>query len=202
MIGNAVGHVFAEIQKKINVTNRTGEDMKTQVKGNLFSRLCGFVAGCMTPLLPAMLGCGMLKVILTLLTLFEVLDPLGSTAGILNIAGDSFFCFLPIMLAYTAAQKMGTSPFLAMIVAAIMLHPNLPALFAAGKVSYFGLPVTETVYSSSVLPILLMVPIMKYIERVIGGNRTAFSGHAVYRYDGNVLRFAAALHDQSGHIWL
>ncbi|MCG4817391.1 hypothetical protein L0N25_10400, partial [Collinsella aerofaciens] len=56
-------------------------------KENLFSRMCSFVAGCMTPLLPAMLGCGMLKVVLTLLTTFGLVDTSGSTYVILSAAG-------------------------------------------------------------------------------------------------------------------
>lgn len=165
VIGNEVTHVFAELQKLGEFSDGGRTESSGGSKGNFFSRLCGFVAGCMTPLLPAMLGCGMIKVILTLLTTFSLVDTSGSTYVILNAVGDAFFYFMPIMLAYTTAKKLNSNPFLAMVMAAVLLHPDLGALLAQGNTSYFGLPVTSASYSSSVLPVFLMVPVMKYIER-------------------------------------
>lgn len=164
VIGNEVSCVYKEISKLGNFAESSAE-VQEGPKENVFSRLCGFVAGCMTPLLPAMLGCGMIKVVLTLLTTFSLIDTTGSTYVILNAVGDAFFYFMPIMLANTTAKKLGSSPYLAMVVAGVMLHPDLINLFAQGNTSYFGLPVTAATYSSSVLPVLLMVPIMKYIEQ-------------------------------------
>lgn len=164
VIGNEVSCVYKEISKLGNFAESSTE-VQEGPKENIFSRLCGFVAGCMTPLLPAMLGCGMIKVVLTLLTTFSLIDTTGSTYVILNAVGDAFFYFMPIMLANTTAKKLGSSPYLAMVVAGVMLHPDLINLFAQGNTSYFGLPVTAATYSSSVLPVLLMVPIMKYIEQ-------------------------------------
>lgn len=166
VIGNNVGKVYTELTKLGNFSDSTGGNENAEKKEeNIFSRLCGFISGCMTPLLPGMLGCGMIKVVLTLLTTFQLVDTAGSTYTILNAAGDAFFYFLPIMLACTAAKKMGSNPYLAMIMGAIFLHPDITALLTEGPTSYFGLPVTPAVYSSSVLPILLMVPIMAWLEK-------------------------------------
>lgn len=55
-----------------------------------------------------------------------------------------------------------------MVVAFIMLHPNFVNMVSTGTpVSVFGLPVTLANYSSSVIPILIMVWIMQYIERAV-----------------------------------
>lgn len=164
VIGNEVSNVYSALLKLGDFEETTGGSQTGGSKEGWLSRLCGFVAGCMTPLLPAMLGCGMIKVVLTLLTTFHLLSTSGSTYAILNAAGDAFFYFMPIMLGYTTARRLGSSPYLAMVMAAVLLHPDLAALFGSGSVIYFGLPVTAATYSSSVLPILLMVPIMKYIE--------------------------------------
>lgn len=165
VIGNEVTHVFKELSNLGSFSDSSKEVLTSGEKGSLFSRLCEFVAGCMTPLLPAMLGCGMIKVFLTLLTTFSLIDTLGSTYVILNAVGDAFFYFMPIMLAFTTAKKIGSNPFLAMVMAAVLLHPDISGLFANGNAVYFGLPVTAATYSSSVLPIFLTVPLMKYIEQ-------------------------------------
>lgn len=164
VIGNEVGNVYKELLKLGTFEESTG-GKNDGPKENIFSRLSGFIAGCMTPLLPAMLGCGMIKVVLTLLTTFSLIDTTGSTYVILNAAGDAFFYFMPILLAMTTAKRLGSNIYLAMVVAAFLIHPNMTALLGEGNTTYFGLPVTSAVYGSSVLPVLLMVPIMGYIER-------------------------------------
>ncbi|MDR2024938.1 MAG: beta-glucoside-specific PTS transporter subunit IIABC [Hungatella sp.] len=164
VIGNEVSNVYKELLKLGHFEENTGNKGEGP-KENLFSRMCGFVAGCMTPLLPAMLGCGMLKVVLTLLTTFGLVDTTGSTYVILSAAGDAFFYFLPILLAMTTAKRLGSSIYLAMAVAALLIHPEIVGLLGQGNTTYFGLPVMAAVYSSSVLPIFLIVPIMGYIER-------------------------------------
>lgn len=165
VIGNEVSNVYNELLKLGKFEESTGNGQGDGTKENLFSRLSGFIAGCMTPLLPAMLGCGMIKVVLTLLTTFNLVDSAGSTYIALEAAGDAFFYFMPILLAMTTAKRLGSNIYLAMVMAAFLLHPKLGALLAEGSTTYFGLPVTSASYASSVLPVLLMVPLMGYIER-------------------------------------
>ena len=164
VIGNEVSNVYKEMLKLGHFEESTGS-AEGGSKENLFSRLSGFIAGCMTPLLPAMLGCGMIKVVLTLLTTFSLIDKTGSTFVILNAAGDAFFYYMPILLAMTTAKRLGSNIYLAMVVAALMIHPDITALLAKGNTTYFGLPVTAASYPSSVLPVLLIVPLMGYVER-------------------------------------
>ncbi len=167
VIGNDVPKVYAAITSlgvsKDSITDAVKKD-GSGPKQNIFSRFFGFVAGCMTPLLPAMLGGGMVKVLVTLLTTFGWLSTDSTTYSILAIIGDALFYFLPILLAASIAERLGSSKPLAMLIAGVLLHPDLAALFAAGPVRFLGLPVTSAVYASSVLPVFIMIPIMKYIE--------------------------------------
>ncbi|MCH3971473.1 MAG: beta-glucoside-specific PTS transporter subunit IIABC [Oscillospiraceae bacterium] len=168
VIGSQVSHIYDELQKLGNFTAASTDEEapKSAQKENILSRLFGFIAGCMTPLLPALMGGGMLKVLITLLTALGWISTKGSTYAVLNIMGDAPFYFLPIMLAYTCARRVSVNPILAMCIAGVMLHPNLAALFKAGQaVTFLKLPVTATTYSGSVIPILMMIPLMKYIER-------------------------------------
>jgi len=174
IIGNEVAEVMKEIDKQGNFSGQPAEPAKAE--GNIIQRLFGFIAGCMTPLLPGMLGCGMLKVVLVILTTFCGLSTEGSTYIILNGIGDCFFTFLPIFLAYQIAVKQGGTPVLYMAVAAAMVYPDIVTLMAGGSLELgsflgmsctymFGIPVICTTYTSSVLPILLMAPVMKYVEK-------------------------------------
>lgn len=73
VIGNEVSNLFKEL-KKLGNWSEDGAAAPVKAKGNPVQRLFGFVAGCLTPLLPAMLGTGMVKVLLTLLTTVGVLS--------------------------------------------------------------------------------------------------------------------------------
>lgn len=175
VIGNEVSNLFKEFKKLGNWGDDGGAAVPVKKEGNPILRLFGFVSGCMTPMLPGLLGCGMVKVVLTILTTFAHLDTTTSTYIILYSMGDCFLLFLPIFLSYTTARKMGGTPILWMVVGAALVYPNLSTLLSGGSVelgtflgmnatSFFGIPVICATYTSSVLPILLMAPVMKIVE--------------------------------------
>ena len=172
VIGNEVSNLFKEFQTRGNFTGDGGAPAP-QAKGSIINRLLGYVSGSMTPLLPAMLGCGMVKVVMSLLTTLGAISTDSTSYIFLNGMGDAFFYFLPILLAYTTAKKLGTSPVVSMVIAAAWLYPDIVNLLGSGTTGtflgmpcsyFFGLPVIATTYSSSVLPILLMAPIIKVVD--------------------------------------
>ena len=173
VIGNEVSSLFKEFQTRGNFTGDGGAPAP-QAKGSIINRLLGYVSGSMTPLLPAMLGCGMVKVVMSLLTTLGAIGTESTSYIFLNGMGDAFFYFLPILLAYTTAKKLGTSPVVSMVIAAAWLYPDIVNLLGNGTTGtflgmpcsyFFGLPVIATTYSSSVLPILLMAPIIKAVDK-------------------------------------
>ncbi len=176
VIGNEVSDLFKELKKYGNWGDDAAAVQVDGPKGNPVQRLFGFVSGCMTPLLPAMLGCGMLKVVLTLLTTFAGMDSSSSTYILIYAFADCFFTFLPIFLGFTIAKKMGGSPMLFMCVGAALCYPDLVTLMSGGTMELgtflgmsctylFGIPVITATYTSSVLPMLLMAPVMGWAEK-------------------------------------
>lgn len=173
-----IGNEVADLFKAFQTQGKWGEaDAAAPQKaaGSPVQRIFGFVSGCMTPLLPGLLGCGMVKVLLTLLTNFAGLSAASPTYIILNAMGDCVLYFLPVLLCYTAAKKMGGTPVLWMVVGMTMVYPSLVTLLGGGSLELssflglpatrlFGIPVICTTYSSSFLPIMLMAPVMKWVE--------------------------------------
>lgn len=177
VIGNEVANLFKEFEKMGNFSEDGGAK-EAKPTGNIVQRLFGFIAGCMTPLLPAMLGTGMVKVLVTILTTLHVMDSTGPAYTIIYGMADSFFYFLPIFLAASIAKKMHKSIPLFMVIGAMMCYPDLVSMMAGSLKSaplnqtflgmaatnLFGIPVIGTSYTSSVLPILLMAPVMAWAE--------------------------------------
>lgn len=133
---------------------------------SLPTRVSDFLAAVIQPLLPAMLGSGAVRVAVTLALAFGLLSDGDPTYTVLQAVGDGFFYFFPILLAYSIAKRQGSSQTLAILVAAILLHPDLSALLAGGGAAFLGIPVKEALYPASVLPIFLLTLLMHPIERL------------------------------------
>lgn len=134
------------------------------IKGYAMAALDTLIS-CFTPLIPAIAGAGMIKVLAYILSAAGIVAADSVEYTVLNMLGDGVYYFLPLLVAVTAANKMGTNPFLAMGVAGIMMHPTLLTLGEAGtQVPVFGAPLTIVNYSAQALPVILSVWIMKYVE--------------------------------------
>ncbi|GAA0180124.1 beta-glucoside-specific PTS transporter subunit IIABC [Clostridium sediminicola] len=164
IIGSDVASVYCEILKLGDF--QKGNSSDSGEKKSLVSSVLDTIAGIFTPILPAITGAGMIKAVLVLLTSSGLLSMESQSYYILNFISDAAFFFLPILIAYTSAIKFKCNPFMAMSLAGVLLHPNLTALVAAGEpVHFLGLPVTLATYSSSVIPIILIVWLMSYVEK-------------------------------------
>ncbi len=170
VIGTNVAEVCEEIEPLLDkAAVKTDAEEAPKEKLNPAETVINFVAGTFQPVIPALSGSGMLKALLALLTVFNLVDSSSQTYYIINFFADAVFYFLPIMLAFTEAQKLKCNPILAASVAGIMMHPNWSALVAAGEpVNFFGvIPFTLTTYTSTVIPIILVVFVQAYVEKLL-----------------------------------
>ncbi|EHR4813105.1 PTS glucose transporter subunit IIA [Enterococcus faecalis] len=165
VIGSHVSDVYKDLMANSGLGNDS-DNREKESGGNIFNRLIDIISSIFTPFLGAMAGAGVLKGFLTLaVTMGWLADTSGVYLVLFSIA-DGLFTFLPIMLAFTAAKKFNTNPFLAVALAMALVHPSITAL--AGKtISFAGLPVIigPSGYTSSVLPIILAVFAQSYVER-------------------------------------
>lgn len=166
VIGTHVKDVFEEIEKIIDLDPT--KEVQEEKKGPL-TAIIEFVAGTFQPIIPALSGAGMVKAVLALLIVFQVISPESQTYYLLNMFADGVFFFLPIILAFTEAQKLRCNPILAASVAAMMMHPNWGALVTAGDpVKFFEIiPFTLATYTGSVIPILLVIFVQSYVEKFL-----------------------------------
>ncbi len=167
VIGTHVAEVFEEIEKLADVKPDMATE-KTEKKG-IITSVIDFVAGTFQPIIPALSGAGMVKAVLALLVVFNVITTESQTYYLLNLFADGVFFFLPMLLAFTEAQKLKCNPILAVGVAAMMMHPNWTSLVSAGEpVYFFGvIPFTLATYTSSVIPIILIVFVQSYVEKYL-----------------------------------
>lgn len=169
IIGSDVANVCKEINDLANLQDNTAaveEDNK-----NAVVKVLDTIAGIFTPIIPAITGAGMLKAVMALLVSFKVISTSSQTYSILNFMADAAFYFLPFLLANSAAKKFKCNTYMAMTLAAVLLHPNFSAMVDVAKttgegIKFLGIPVTIATYSSSVIPIILGVWLMSFVEPI------------------------------------
>lgn len=166
IIGTDVSNVTEEIKKLGQFSDTSSTQEENNEKQSLIDKILGTVTSIFQPIIPAICGAGMLKAVLALLVFFKVLNVEAQTYQLLSLLSDSAFYFLPVMLAYTSAQRFKSNPFYAVVLGAMLIHPNFVAMVTAGDpISFAGLPVKAISYGSAVVPPILIVWAMSYVER-------------------------------------
>ena len=182
VIGNHVPDVYAAVNA-VGGLNGGGEVAAEDEgpKGSIFNQFIDMISKIFQPILGPLAATGMLKGVAAIM----VAAGMSTTDGayvLIQAAGDGFFNFLPIFLAYTASKHFKMNSFTAMAVAAAMVYPGMvnPAgvdplytLFAGSifespiYMTFLGLPVIMMSYASSVVPILLAVFLGSKVENVL-----------------------------------
>ena len=174
IVGNDVANVFAEINLLLG-NDHTEEspdiirEKKKITPKTVAMGILDALIGTMTPIIPAIIGASMVKLLAMFLEMSGAIDKTSSTFAILNVLGDSAFFFLPIMVAVSAATKFKTNVSLAIAVAGVFVHPAfLDIMKQAGEgqpVTFMSIGLTSVFYPYSVIPALFMTWIMSFVER-------------------------------------
>ena len=175
VIGTDVGDVYDEIMKVTNLAAKPAEGEKKEEaqeapkeKKGFINAAIDLISGIFLPFMSAFMAAGLLKGFLVLFTTAGWMDPEGTTYAILYAIADGVFTFLPVFLAYTAADKFKADKFVSVAVASALVYPNITELFNSGAaVTFAGIPVKLISYPSSVIPIIVAVFIQSKLEAVI-----------------------------------
>ncbi|MCC0641955.1 MULTISPECIES: beta-glucoside-specific PTS transporter subunit IIABC [unclassified Clostridioides] len=173
VIGNKVKKVYDEIVKMVpqssEIDNKNGNEEKQGIMNSILSA----VAGIFTPTIPAIAGVGMIKGILSVLAMYYMNKngvDIKETQSyiILNAMADSIFYFMPIILGYTAAKVFNANKIISMVLGATLCYPAFTALMAGEEtVRFLGLAVTKATYTSSVIPIIIAIWALSYVEKIL-----------------------------------
>lgn len=152
--------------------DKQSSDSKNKI-GTLFNKALSTMSKIFAPVVPALAGSGMIKGILAVLSMYYMnkhgVDiKTNDTYVIFNAASDAVFYFFPIILAFTAAKVFKASEIISMVLGAALCYPGIVALMAEERtISLFGIAVTKATYTSSVIPIIISVWVLSYVERFL-----------------------------------
>lgn len=165
VIGTDVGNVCNEIKKLGKFEENAAADGEKDT--GIIAAFFGTLTAIFQPIIPALAGSGMIKALLALLVAFKLVDPGSQTYQIFNAFGDALFSFMPFILAFSAAKRFKCNPYVSAVLAGVLLHSSFTGLNTGDPVHLFGfIPVTMISYGGSVVPILLIVWVQSYIEKI------------------------------------
>lgn len=175
VIGQGVDKVYDELCKTTGVEMQAGilEDLDNKPKQkltikNIGNSIMGALSGSITPILPVFIASGIFKMIAVLFgpKNFGLLLETDHLYMLCNLVGAAGYYFLPFFAAYSAAKKFNCNPVMALMIAAVMLHPDMLAIVSSGQeFSVFGIPMKSVNYVQAVIPMVLIVWAMSYVER-------------------------------------
>jgi beta-glucoside PTS system EIICBA component len=148
--------VDAPTRPKTRWTPKTAFDLLLQTLASIFA-----------PIIPAIVGCGMIMGLLYSLQILGWIDSESSAYQLLFTISNAAFYFLPVYLAFSCAQRFGANPYVAAVLGGILIHPNFVKLVEAGQqtVDLGWIQIVLRDYSSSIVPIILSVYFMSWVER-------------------------------------
>ena len=165
VIGNEVDNVYKAVMKLVDIKDAVEPAAPAQPaekKKMSFSDAMGFVAGIFTPFLSVLTAAGMISAVLVLLSSLGILDSASETYIVFSKIADAGFYFLPIMVAYTLADKLHCDKFLAVMLSGALLHPSI----MRQGLHLFGIEIQSVSYNSTVVPAILTVILMYFVEKL------------------------------------
>ncbi|WP_371174463.1 glucose PTS transporter subunit IIA [Buchananella felis] len=191
VIGQAVADVYEAITRQLGGAGEAVEEeteRPTTLLGWVkfgFSSLIGVITGSMIPVVGLLAASGILKGILALLTQFEVVQAGTNTYTIIDAMSSSMFYFLPIVIGFTAAKRLGSDPIIVAIIGGVLVFPSLVAMSNPDSEGYnvvakigntvfngdfFGIPISlpsGSAYAYSIFPIIVAAWLAAKIEPVL-----------------------------------
>lgn len=170
VIGNHVGDVFEVVSKELGLGKGGGQE-EPEIKQSIPNRIIATMSGVFAPIVYLLAGSGLIQGILIIIKTIVPAAANSGTFQIFDLMSWAPFTFLPVLLAVTAARHFKCDQFTAMACSFALLSPTLTSIIeqvnAGEKFTLFGLQLAKTTYASTVLPALIMVWALSYIERFV-----------------------------------
>lgn len=168
VIGPHVGEVYEEFSNLVNIDETTTVEAP---KVSILNRIIATMSAVFAPFIYVLAAAGILQGMLILANLAFPSFAATGTYEVISFISWAPFTFLPIFIAITASKHFKTNMYIAVACCAALVSPTwaeMATRIASGTpISFLTIPLSETVYTSSVLPPLFLVWFLSYFERFV-----------------------------------
>lgn len=171
IIGAKVKSIFEELSKIIKLNETTSKIDVPKKRKNPISAGVEVIAGIFSPVIPVLIGCGMVKSVAAILLATNLISKSSDTYSIFALIGDLIFYFFPFFLSISAAKKFKTNEYLAIALAGAYMYPLIMTGANSGTniLKFLGLPILLVSYKSTIIPIIISVWVMSYVYDFFNG---------------------------------
>lgn len=166
VIGTHVTDVYNVAAKMLHLEAGAGG---TQAKKSVAAAIIGAISGCVSPIVYVLAACGLLQGALIIATAIapEVVE--NTTFQVLTYMSWTPFTYLPILIALAGSKYFKVDTLLAVLCCCALVNPSwgeIAGRIAAGEsLTFMMLPLAETTYTSTVLPPIIVLALLVYVER-------------------------------------
>ena len=169
VIGTHVGEVYDSVAEALHL-DASAQEIE-QPKQNIVNRIIATMSAVFAPFVYILAAAGLLQGALILITMAAPSFSETGTYEVLNFMSCTPFTFLPIFIAITASKHFKCNTYIAILCCCALVNQSwadIAARIADGDVVRFlGVKLSETTYTSTVLPPLLLVWVLSYLEHFI-----------------------------------
>lgn len=167
VIGTHVSDVFQAMSGLVDSSLLSEGKQKVRALDAVIASMSAIFA----PIIFILAAAGILQGLLIIAKYFYPTVTATGTFEVLNFMSWTPFAFLPVFIALTAARHFNCNVFIAVLCSCALINPSwaeIAARIASGDaVTFLGLPLAKTVYTSSVLPPIFMVWGLSYVEKYV-----------------------------------
>ncbi len=170
-----VNKVYDEFLAVTGMTAATKDEVKAAAaaKAPLWKRILKVPGDVFVPILPAIVASGLMMGIVEAIPKFAPAFGQTDWFSFLDLVANTAFALLPVLVAISAARVFGGNIFLGAVMGLMMVHPALinawnVGNYAAGEIPtwhLFFFNVQQVGYQGHVIPVILSVLLMSYVEK-------------------------------------
>ncbi len=170
VIGPHVGDVFAVVSQQLNLDENAKEEGPKK-KQSVLNRVIQTMSAVFAPFIYVLAAAGVLRGILIIISAIN--PDLANTGAyqVFQLVGEAPFNYLPVLIALTASRHFKCNTFVAVVCSLALVSPSWQAIadrIAGGEnVLFWFIPMSETTYTSTVLPALILVVVLALLEHFL-----------------------------------
>ena len=166
IIGTQVGEVYEELVQMIDIDqNNNQKAEKPRNAGAYITSILAVIGDSINPFLEVLLAAGVISSILSIASVFGLLEAYVSpTYNVLDALSSGVFTYLPVLIAAGLAKRLNISPYIAMALTFAMVIPSIDGVEG---LSLFGISLQTVTYTRSFIPSLLGVWILSIVIKTL-----------------------------------
>lgn len=174
IIGTDVDNAYKAVLEYtgFEATDKIDENLEVKKEKLTFKGVMNAIvnafSGAFSPIVPMFVLVGTFNTIATLIgpTFLNLVSTESAIYTNFYYVGQAITYFFPVLIAVPCAKHFKSNQYISLVLAFILVYPPLMEALATGEYTVYGLTVPTVTYTSSCLPMILIVWIQSYVEKL------------------------------------